>query len=252
MNMDRPGGEWILGRDYAQAPTCATCHLGPVAAHGNYPAMEITHDVGARISWTLRPKVSFQPKGIAGDDGEVILKEPAGRRDDMKRVCRVCHQDNWIENFYVQYDQAVDLYNNKYGKPATKIYEHLKDEGIIDKIPMNEEMDYLYFEIWHHEGRRARHGAAMMGPDYVQWHGFYELSRNFYTHFLPLAQELGEHAGKGGPTRAFIRQTLEGEDGGDWDKYHKWTEGLTPEQRAAMLSWEQETYGSQKQKQEEY
>jgi len=26
--------------------------------------------------------------------------------------------------------------------------------------------------MWHHEGRRARMGTAMMGPDYAWWHGF--------------------------------------------------------------------------------
>jgi hypothetical protein len=30
----------------------------------------------------------------------------------------------------------------------------------------------------HHEGRRARHGAAMMGADYTQWHGFYEVAQS--------------------------------------------------------------------------
>jgi hypothetical protein len=82
----------------------------------------------------------------------------------------------------------------------------------------------------------------MMGPDYVQWHGFYELSRNMYTHFLPLAQELGEKAGKGKLTEEFVSDTLRGPDGKDWEKYHRWSEGLSKEQREAMLGWERETY----------
>ena len=161
----------------------------------------------------------------------------------MKTACLTCHSDQWVDNFYVQYDQAVDLYNKKYGEPSKAIYEYLREQGILDTIPMNEEMDYVYFEIWHHEGRRARHGAAMMGPDYVQWHGFYELSRNFYTEFLPLAQELGDHAGKGELVKAHIDQTLKG-DKEAYEKYHRWAEGLTPEERQTMLEWEQETYGS--------
>ena len=32
---------------------------------------------------------------------------------------------------------------------------------------------------------RARHGASMMGPDYTHWHGMYEVSKHFYTKFLP-------------------------------------------------------------------
>jgi hypothetical protein len=29
-----------------------------------------------------------------------------------------------------------------------------------------------------------------MGPDYVQWHGFYEVADRFYNEFLPEAEEL--------------------------------------------------------------
>jgi hypothetical protein len=108
---------------------------------------------------------------------------------------------------------------------------------------MNERLDYVYYEIWHHEGRRARHGASMMGPDYVQWHGFYELSRNFYTEFLPLARELGEKAGRADEVNAFIDQTLRGPDGKAWEQYHRWTTGLTDEEKKAMLDWEQQAYG---------
>jgi hydroxylamine dehydrogenase len=244
MHLDAPGGEWVLGKDYAQAPTCSTCHMGPVAPQGERAGLSLTHDVGDRISWTLRPKISFQPAGITAADGTVVLKGPEDRRDEMKQVCLSCHSTRWVDNFYVQYDQAVELYNEKYGKPAVAIYEFLQAEGILDPVPMNEEMDYVFFELWHHEGRRARHGASMMGPDYVQWHGFYELTRNFYTHFLPLAEELGKKAGKGKRVKQFIEKTLHGPDGQDWEKYHRWTEGLTDEEKRTMLDWEQNTYGT--------
>jgi len=78
------------------------------------------------------------------------------------------------------------------------------------------------------------------------WHGFYELSRNFYTHFLPLAQELGDKARKGKQVREFIRKTLQGPDGQNWPKYHQWTEGLTGEQMKVLLEYEQQTYGARK------
>jgi hypothetical protein len=40
-----------------------------------------------------------------------------------------------------------------------------------------------------------RHGASMMGPDYTHWHGGYEVSKHFYTEFLPLVRELAEKKG---------------------------------------------------------
>jgi len=33
----------------------------------------------------------------------------------------------------------------------------------------------LFYYLWHHTGRRARHGAAMDGPDYAHWHGFFQI-----------------------------------------------------------------------------
>ncbi|MBI4532951.1 MAG: hypothetical protein HY711_03305, partial [Candidatus Melainabacteria bacterium] len=50
MNLDHP--QWIVGKDYSAAPTCATCHM---SATTNQP---VTHDVGLRISYTLRPVIS--------------------------------------------------------------------------------------------------------------------------------------------------------------------------------------------------
>jgi hypothetical protein len=242
MKLDAPGGEWVLGETYAQAPTCSSCHMGPVARHGNHAGLDLTHDTGARISWTLRPALSVKPEGFSGD-GRVILKDPEGRRQDMQQACLTCHQKNWVKGFYTQFDNAIALYNDKFGRPSERIYTYLLEEKILDEVPMNEEMDFVYFELWHHEGRRARHGASMMGPDYVQWHGFYELSRNFYTRFLPLARELAAAAGKGEAAEAFIRETLRGPEGKDWDRFHRWLEGLAPEQKRALMEWERESYG---------
>jgi hypothetical protein len=33
-------------------------------------------------------------------------------------------------------------------------------------------------------------GASMNGRDYVQWHGFYEVAKIFYSDFLPEAEHL--------------------------------------------------------------
>lgn len=38
-------------------------------------------------------------------------------------------------------------------------------------------IDYTWLELWHHEGRRARHGASIMAPDYTRWHGNYEQAK---------------------------------------------------------------------------
>ena len=52
-----------------------------------------------------------------------------------------------------------------------------------------------------HQGRSARMGAAMMGPDYSQWHGMYEVADSFYNHLLPQLEELARRVA-GGDERA--------------------------------------------------
>lgn len=243
MDLAKPGGEWVLGTDYSEAPSCSSCHMGPVAAFETYKKLPLTHDVGARISWTLRPVLSEKPKAVTAADGTVVLPAPEERRNAMEQACRVCHGPTWVGNFYVQYDQAVGLYNDKYAKPATAVYDLLKQQTLVDAVPMNERADFVYYELWHHEGRRARMGAAMMGPDYVHWHGFYDLSKVFYTELLPLAQELADGAGKGEDVRTGIDAILHGPDGKDWDRYHRWMQGLSPEARAELLEMEKQGYG---------
>ena len=165
MNMDK--GDWVVGVDYQDAATCSTCHIG---ATPNQPA---THNVGDRISWTLRPDVS------------VKLANWKERRDKMKDVCRQCHGELTIEGQYNQFDGLVDLYNTKFAVPAKKIRAKLMEMGKVTKTDFDAPIHWTYYELWHHEGRRARHGAAMMGPDYTWWHGMYEVGKHFYEKFLP-------------------------------------------------------------------
>ena len=113
----------------------------------------------------------------------------------MKSVCSNFHTSSYVENFYVQYDGVVNLYNEKFGKPATAIYKKIRSLGLISSdITFDDELEWTYFYFWHHEGRRARMGAAMFAPDYTQWHGFFEVAERFYVHFIPQVEELIDHA----------------------------------------------------------
>ncbi len=223
-NIDRMNlnsSSWIVGVDYSAAPTCATCHM---SATRDLP---LTHDVGDRISWTLRPPVSQKIDASAKAKGKVV-ESWENRRDDMKNVCSACHTSNYVDNFYTQYDGAVNLYNDKFGKPATAIYKKVRSSGLISNdTNFDDELEWTYFYLWHHEGRRARMGAAMFAPDYTQWHGFFEVAERFYMEFLPQVQEILEHAKTEGinPTavaevEALIKKTLEMDE-------HKWFTGNT-------------------------
>jgi len=200
--------EWRLGTDYTAAPTCVTCHNGATRVH------EFTHDVGTRIAWTLRPAISFHL-----DDWEK-------RRDRMEATCRHCHSPGWVASFFTQYDAAVELYNAKFAEPATEIMAELRRAGRLTERQFDEEIEWLYFLLWHHEGRRARHGAAMMGPDYVQWHGFFEVAERFYMEFVPEAERL---------LPGVTRSHLSAEE-------HRWLRGLPDDARREIEAFYRERY----------
>ena len=196
MNLDHP--QWVVGRDYSAAPTCATCHMSAYkTADGIVP---VNHDVGLRISWTLRPVISKLTTSHTAtiDAAGQIVKSSVGwdkKRNAMKSVCSACHSTSHVENFYRQYDSLVNLYNEKFARPAAKLMAHVQAEGYLSsetKKGFAYELAWVWFELWHHEGRRMRHGAAMMGPDFTHWHGSYEVAKNFYLTFLPMIQELAE------------------------------------------------------------
>jgi hypothetical protein len=169
---------------------------------------KITHDPGRRISWTNRPPISMV---MDTDINGAVVKEtdPEKRRAlvahswedkrmEMRNVCKHCHTDNYISSFYKQYDDFVINYNEKFAKPGTAIMAALSDSGLISALQFDEEIEWTWFYLWHHEGRRARHGASMMAPDYAHWHGMYEVAERFYQELIPQAREIARHAAEEG------------------------------------------------------
>ncbi len=183
MKLDNP--KWIPGEDYNTGPTCATCHMSATKT------MPVTHDVGMRISWNNRPPTSIRPEvsdaklGLPG--ANINWKT---RRANMKKVCVSCHNNEYVGNFYLQYDALITLYNEKFAKPGIALMKVAKP--LISPVKFSNKIDFIWFELWHHEGRRARHGAAMMGPDYTHWHGTYEIAKHFYVKFIPELKHLIE------------------------------------------------------------
>ncbi|MEL0586242.1 MAG: hypothetical protein AAES65_15335 [Candidatus Thiodiazotropha sp. (ex. Lucinoma kazani)] len=95
-----------------------------------------------------------------------------------------------VKGHYHQLDNLVDLYNEKFAKPIKSIMGELKKAGYITKSPFDDKIEWTWWEIWHHEGRRARHGASMMGPDYAWWHGIYDVAKHTYLKFIPELKEV--------------------------------------------------------------
>lgn len=138
------------------APTCSICHMSGFGTSGT------THDIGDRLSWYLFAPVS--ERRPAWQDNAVR----------MQNVCFECHNKNIIEEFYADADDATMAVND-WVVESNEIIAPLKDAGLLTDEPFDEPIDFLHFELWHHWGRTAKFGAWMQGPDYVQWHGAYEV-----------------------------------------------------------------------------
>ncbi len=227
-----------------------------------------SHDIGERISWTLRPIVSTKLNMVIYEDGfkedyphtrnlpeigsevqtvekvvengDLVSREVPRtvsrivtwdeRRERMKGVCLNCHNDTYVDNFYKQFDDLVVLYNEKFAVPAKKFIDDLAADGVIDPMaPFEKEVQWVFWELWHHEGRRARHGASMMGPDYTHWHGMYEVGKHFYMEFLPaVIKAASEHSTEMERMyRDRVNRLLQQEE-------HLWLQGLSPEKAKAV------------------
>jgi hydroxylamine dehydrogenase len=180
-DFDTAPDAWEPGVNFS-APTCAVCHMSGVGP------LSTSHDIGERLKWEAQAPLTIMNKDHDGD------KE----REKMITVCTQCHSPRWAKNYLERYDDAVENYNENYFKPVKDVMDDLYEKGLLTKWPVfDEEIEWSFYELWHHEGRRARMGSAMMGPDYSWWHGFYELKHS-YQHFIKLAEEVKEQ-GHGSP-----------------------------------------------------
>ncbi len=253
MNLD--SDKWVAGIDYSAAPTCATCHMSAA------PNEERTHNVGERISWTLRPPISTKINLVKLEDGnEFDVPEgsdiPAvgdaakgstvvevltwkDRRGKMEDVCYGCHEQSVIDGHYEQFDNVVHLYNDKFAKPIAAVMGQLKEQGYITPAPFDDKIEWTWWEIWHHEGRRARHGASMSGPDYTWWHGMYEVAQHTYFKWIPELKEVViEKDGNDAVAVALLEEHFKPIEGHDW-----YFNGMSKEQLETVRKGFEARYG---------
>jgi len=168
---------WRAGRDY-RAPTCAGCHMSE--AEG----VEKSHDVTERLAWELQAPLTIRPSNFAAFPANTDYRN---EREKMMKVCLQCHSEEWVNGHFDNLDRVVETYNTLYYEPIRKMMDELYASGkLTEDTYFDEELEWEFYELWHHEGRRARMGAAMMAPDYAWWHGFYELKHR-YVSFIEKA-----------------------------------------------------------------
>lgn len=169
-NWSTDDGLWKAGRDF-RAPTCSACHMSQA---GNIPK---THDVTERLSWETQAPLTVRPENFKPFPAKT---DWATERDKMMNVCLQCHSEGWTNGHFSNLDEVINNYNDLYYSPIKKEMDELYRLGVLSgDLYFDEKLEWEFYELWHHEGRRARMGAAMMAPDYAWWHGFYELKHRF-------------------------------------------------------------------------
>ncbi|MCU7803281.1 MAG: ammonia-forming cytochrome c nitrite reductase subunit c552 [Candidatus Thiodiazotropha sp. (ex Lucinoma borealis)] len=238
---------WVAGKDYVAAPTCVTCHMGAAGK------LKATHDVGMRNVWSLNTPISQRQQLVVFEDGDKMelpeshpsprrgseltksdgsmgkvkaVATPKRRRQAMNLVCLECHSKSFASSFMKQFDGVVKLFNEKFGKPAKGIMQALYSEGVLTPVPFDEPIEFTYWELWHDEGARARHGAAMASANHTWWEGMYLVGRNFYARFLPQVEMV---AGKE-MAKALIEEHVKSLD------HHKWMD--KPQKASPILGYD--------------
>ena len=150
-------------------PTCATCHMSGINGLG------VTHDPSERLSYYLANAITDKRPNYAVAQAK------------MKQVCSQCHTPPVIDRVYSQAEKVVDSTNQRV-RTAEDIVNGLRTEGILSGSPFSQPIDFIYFDLWHYDGRTSKHGAFMGGADFVQWHGNYPILQ----HLVEIRSEANE------------------------------------------------------------
>lgn len=177
-------------------PVCATCHMD-----GN-KSQPMTHNVSARLGWESQSPWSYRTVWLEDEIGDWQMK-----RSRMSSTCKSCHSPEFVDTYLLTAD-LVNLQYNEIRRFFTYWTKKLTANGTIDQIEADgiklsnpvvngwdEEPEEIMYYAWHHEGRRFRHGAMMMGADYTQWHGIWEIQEDV-VKMMHYAAEHGDAEAK--------------------------------------------------------
>lgn len=98
----------------------------------------------------------------------------ANAQAKMKEVCTQCHAQSLVDRVYAQAEQVVQSTNQRV-HAAQDLVNGLRKDGVLTGPPFSQPIDFVYFDLWHYDGRTSKHGAFMGGADFVQWHGNYPM-----------------------------------------------------------------------------
>jgi formate-dependent nitrite reductase cytochrome c552 subunit len=174
LNLDAPP-KTLTTRDMF-VPTCATCHMSGINGLG------VTHDPSERLSYYLANAITDKRPNYAAAQAK------------MKQICSQCHTPALIDRVYSQAEQVVQTTNQRV-LAAQEIVNGLRKDSVLTGPPFSQPIDFVYFDLWHYDGRTSKHGAFMGGADFVQWHGNYPMLRKT-VELKAMAEELRRQHGR--------------------------------------------------------
>jgi hypothetical protein len=175
LNLDAPP-KTLTTRDMF-VPTCATCHMSGINGLG------ITHDPSERLSYYLANAITDKRPNYTSAQAK------------MKQVCQQCHTPAIPDRVYSQAELVVQNTNAKV-KAAQDIVDGLRKDRLLTGPPFSQPIDFLYFDLWHYDGRTSKHGAFMGGADFVQWHGNYPMLQKTVELNAMAAELRKQHGGR--------------------------------------------------------
>ena len=138
-------------------PTCATCHMSGLNG------LAVTHD-------PMRPPSVLPLRGGQREAAE-LRAGPGGHEGRLPAVPHAaanrCASTNRPRRWSAETNEKVEA--------AKAIVDGLRKDGVLSDKPFQTPIDFAYFDLWHYDGRTAKHGAFMGGADFVQWHGNYPM-----------------------------------------------------------------------------
>jgi methyl-accepting chemotaxis protein len=142
-----------------------------------YAAHQKLKEEGAPIQYPVFMGLKLVDENKPGEFGfpRMIKVEYSGElakhREEMMKVCNACHSHQWVENYFRTADQNIIDYDIV-ARYAFSLLQFAWKEGLADKHNILDEFpEIMWYYIWHHQGRRWRNGAFMMGPDFAHWFG---------------------------------------------------------------------------------
>ena len=158
-------------------PTCATCHMSGLNGQ------KVTHDPSDRLSYYLADPIT-KPR-----------PNHTSAQEQMKQICVQCHARPLIDRMYTDAERVVASTNERV-QTASDIVTGLRKDGVLTTPPFSQPIDFVYFDLWHYDGRTSKHGAFMGGADFIQWHGNYPMLART-VELRALADEMRRRRGNG-------------------------------------------------------